>query len=379
MTPARPRVAARTPPGAASPTNGTTRHVDGPREETSLLGFVNVLLKYRAMLLSCLLLGGLIFGIVVLTETRLYFATASFAVSRGRAPNAMSDVAAQMGLVGATAGDASESVPFYLELITSRAILVPVARRPYTTSGPSGPVTISLPAAYGIRDKNPRAALSRTIDALRSSISTQASGRTDIIGMSIRAHRPEVAQQILRNILDEIDTYNLARRQKQAAAERVFVERLVDDSRARLRQAEGQLSSFREFNREYSSSPQLTLDDDRLWREVEMRQQIYTRLSQAYEQAKIEEVRDLPAITVLEPPEAPIVPRRRDAWRRTLLGLVAGLMVGIILAFIRERMAEKRRDASPVVADFNALKTLTLGSIAGSWRPLGALLRWQKP
>lgn len=379
MAPARSRVAPRTPPGDAASANRTSRHGDGPREETSLLGFVNVLLKYRAMLLSCSLLGGLAFGIVVLTETRLYFATASFAVSRGRTPNAMSGVAAEMGLVGVNAGDASESVSFYLDLVTSRTILGPVARRPYTTGSPGGPVTMSLAEAYGIRDNDPRVALSRTIDALRSSISTQASGRTEIIGMSIRARRPEVAEQILRNMLNEIDTYNLERRRRQAEAERVFVEKLVDDSRVRLREAEGQLSSFREFNREYSSSPQLTLDDDRLSREVDMRQQIYTRLSQAYEQARIEEVRDLPAITVLEPPEAPVVPNRRNAWRRTMLGLVAGLMVGIILAFMRERMSEKRREASPVVADYMALRRLTLASIAGSWRPLGALLRGQKP
>src|SRR3712207_7894583 len=53
---------------------------------------------------------------------------------------------------------------------------------------------------------------------------------------------------------------------------------------------------FRSYqrNRDYRNSPELTFQQERLSREVSRVQQLYGRLSEAYEQAKIEEVRDTP-------------------------------------------------------------------------------------
>ena len=68
-----------------------------------------------------------------------------------------------------------------------------------------------------------------------------------------------------------------------------------------------------------------------------MRQQLYTAIAQSYEQAKLEEVRDLPVITTISEPEIPVVPDHRGLLRKGLFGLIGGAAVGLAIAFLMER------------------------------------------
>jgi uncharacterized protein involved in exopolysaccharide biosynthesis len=85
---------------------------------------------------------------------------------------------------------------------------------------------------------------------------------------------------------------------------------------------------FLESNRNYSGSPTLQATRDRLQRELSLKSQIHSTLTQAYEQARIDEVRDTPVITVVEAPE---VSARPDS-RRMVIRLAVALLVGLVLA-----------------------------------------------
>jgi hypothetical protein len=104
-----------------------------------------------------------------------------------------------------------------------------------------------------------------------------------------------------------------------------------------------------------------------------MRQQIVTAMTQSLEQAKIEEVRDIPAVTLIDQPEPAVAPATHETIRKTLLGIVAGLMVGIILAFLRERAAETREMRTPAYREYAALKRETA---IGMTRPFGMVMRF---
>ena len=77
-----------------------------------------------------------------------------------------------------------------------------------------------------------------------------------------------------------------------------------------------------------------------------MRQEVVTSLTQSYEQARIEEVRNTPVITVLEPPELPVIPDQRGLLRSAILGLLLGGLVGVLAALGREFLA-RSRDSEP--------------------------------
>jgi len=131
-----------------------------------------------------------------------------------------------------------------------------------------------------------------------------------------------VAQQIASHLLEELNRFNLQTRQSQAAAERLFTENRLSEIETQLRAAEDALQRFLERNRDYRNSPLLQFQHDRLERDVQMRQQVYTTLAQAFEEAKIEEVRDTPVLTVIEPPSIALEPDHR------------GLLIGAVLAII---------------------------------------------
>jgi uncharacterized protein involved in exopolysaccharide biosynthesis len=345
---------------------------EGPREETSLLGFVNVVLRYRLLIATAAIIGGAIFGITELTKKRMFVAYASFTVRGARAPTAASTLATQLGLNIGTSGDDAPSAEFFIDLVRSRTIVARIADSSYTVYTTKGAVRRPLASIYGF-DKASSLSKARTVEQLRDGISASTWGQTGIILISVFAEQPTLAQQILKNLIDELNAFNIARRKERASAEREFLEKLLNDAKLDLVRAETQLSTFRELNRAYANSPALGLENSRLQREVGMRQQIVTAMTQSLEQAKIEEVRDIPAITLIDQPEPAIAPSTHESIRRTLLGIVAGLMVGIILAFLRERAAETREARTPAYSEFAALKKETA---AGVTRPFGMVLRF---
>ena len=71
-----------------------------------------------------------------------------------------------------------------------------------------------------------------------------------------------------------------------------------------LTKAENRLKEFREKNRQVLS-PQLLLEQERLIRDVQINATIYTELRKQFELVKIEEVKNIPVINVMDAARAP--------------------------------------------------------------------------
>ena len=100
-----------------------------------------------------------------------------------------------------------------------------------------------------------------------------------------------------------------------------------------LRDAEAGLESFLQRNRRYQDSPQLVVEFGRLQRRVELRQQVANSLSQAFEQSRIEEVRNTPVVTIVERPEGAAKPARTLRQAALVGGVLGGLAtLGFIFA-----------------------------------------------
>jgi len=123
-------------------------------------------------------------------------------------------------------------------------------------------------------------------------------------------------------------------------------------------------------NRQFGGSPQLTFDRERIQRVVTTRQQVYASLSQAYEDARIREVRDTPVITMVEPPSVPSLPEPRGRVKRVFLGLLIGAFIGVFLIFVTEFVKRRRqegdRDADEFVGALADAKNQMLGAFRGS-------------
>ena len=311
---------------------------DGPREETSLLAFFSILLLHRRLIVTCGLAGTALIGAIAMASAEKYISRASFVVKGSRSPVEVPGGNAALRAF-ASASEFSQSVNFYSDLVKAKSVTSPVASKTYTTSAGQKQ---TLAQIYGIEETDPRKATTLASLRLIEDISSNIYSRSGVVGVAVKATDPLVAQQLATNILAEIDAYGGTRRQQQAIEERRFIEQLLAEARGRLDRAEEDLAAFQRNNREYEQSPPLRLAYDRLSRNVFMQQQVYTAMQQGWEQARIEEVRDPSALNVVEPPDLPAEPEREAALRKTLLGLVGGLMLGIVIAFIRQRAAESK-------------------------------------
>jgi uncharacterized protein involved in exopolysaccharide biosynthesis len=294
--------------------------------------------------------------------------------SRGSQSGLLAGIAAQydLSIVGS---DPSQSIEFYGDLLKSHELLREVAKKEYQIHDRKEVKRGTLPQLYGIHAGTRDAEIELAVDVLRGHILTSTSRRTGVVTYSVTAPKAELVQQIAQNMVTQLDLYNSETRRSQATAERNFVEARLAESRLALSGAEDQLRAFRDNNHEYASSATLSLENDRLQRQVAMRQHLYTALSQAYEEARIAEVRDIPAISIVEPPELPSSPDTEYGTRNTLLGAIAGMLIGIVLAFVRERFYETKASGSRTFADFSDLKRATLGDLARPWQPVGRLFR----
>ena len=336
-------------------------------EEISVISLVNTVLRHRWLILAIALAVGGYQAWTSLRMPRFYTTEAQFMPKGVRAQSQAQGLAAQLG-IAIGGGDATQSPAFYVELLQSRQLLAAVAAQQFRMRTDRGLITGNLAQIYGIRSKSPEVVKSIAINWLNGQVDQTYSIRTGVITVKVHASDAELAVQIARRLLDQVNVFNLNRRHEQAMGERQFIERQLADAQAQLSQAEENLQSFLTENRDFKSSPSLTLEFDRLNRKVGSRQQLYNAMATSYEQAKIEEVRDLPVITVLEPPEFPIQPDPRGGKRKVLLGLLIGLLIGVVLAFVRDRLAANRDVRSDEFAEFSALKREIVSELRRPWR-----------
>jgi uncharacterized protein involved in exopolysaccharide biosynthesis len=350
---------------------GTSPNGPGDRrpapDEISLVALANAILHRRRLVAWS---GLALFAVVVsatLLQGRVYTAAASFIPQSGQVSGGLSTIAAQFGLA-LPIGEATQSPDFYADLVRSREVLSAVVDDRYSFRADTGAVTGTLLNIFRIEGRDSALRQEKGIRALGGVVSTGVDKRTGVIRVAATTRYPALSQQITQNIVDEVNRFDLERRQARAAAEREFMEQRVKEVRADLRAAEDRLQAFLLSNRQYRDSPVLTFQTDRLTRDVNMQQQVYTSLSQAVEQARIEAMRDTPVIMVVDRPAVPARPDPRGLLPRGMIALVAGLVAGMVLAIIAGRLDKARGEEPSAYGELYRLRADLLADLRRPWR-----------
>jgi uncharacterized protein involved in exopolysaccharide biosynthesis len=351
----------------------------GAEEEVSFLAIANVLLRYRRLVFgTALLVFALIVGIILLLP-RTYTARSTFMPQSRTQAGSLSGIAAQFGFnLPLPTTDGGQSPAFYADLVKSRSILEAIVDSQFVYQGDQGPVKGTLVDFYKSKGKTPALRRDAAIRKLEEDIEASTVQKTGVVNLTVTVRQPALAFEINQRLLDLINQFNLRTRQSQAAQERRFTERRLAEVRQDLRAVEDRLQQFLQQNRDIRNSPNLTFQGDRLQREVTMQQQVFTTLAQAYEQAKIEEVRDTPVITVVERPEVPVRPDRRGLIGKGMLALLLGLVLGAGLAFAKSFAANSDRLTSGEAAEFAVLRRQAAGELLRPWKPLAHLLGFRR-
>jgi uncharacterized protein involved in exopolysaccharide biosynthesis len=305
----------------------------------------------------------LLTGIVVLFLPRDYTSSAGFMPQRSQQTlGRLAGIAAQFG-VDVPGQSPGESPEFYADLVNSREVLSRIVTDSFAAA--EGAPATSLIDLLGGRRGTSQDAVQEAVKQLRRAISVSIDPKTSVVTVNVTTRWPVVSAAIIQGLISEVNEFDLHTRQNQAVAERAFIEERLRAAKDELRGAEDRLQSFLAGNREYRNSPALQFQYDRLYREVTTQQQVVTTLQQDFEQARIDEVRNTPRITVIE---RPLVPARPDSRHLLLRVLLAGL-VGMVITWPAVLVAEGiRRARKERRADMDAVLEQLTKLVPAKWR-----------
>lgn len=333
---------------------------NGRDGEVSIFALGTMVLRNRWRILRWSLAGGVLATILALFSAPEYNAYASFMpqgmdISR----SGLASLAGQFGL-SLPAGSQSLSPDFYAQLLKSRTILLPLAQDTFSVAEMGGR-RVTFESLFKIKGSSPAQRAERGVQRLEKIVGTSVGQKTGVVGLSVSTKWPSVSLGIISRLVTAVDDFNLRTRQGQAAAERKFVEGRLAVATSDLRAAEDRLQSFLQNNREFLRSPELKFAHDRLQRDLDLQQQVYSTLTQSHEEVRIREIRDTPVITIVEPPSVQTLPESRQRVLRILLGFILGAFLGAMIAFGSEAMHRRRREGDVEAEEFAD----TLGEVKG--------------
>lgn len=335
---------------------------------------LNLVLRHRYRILGLALGFGLLGLLAAFLGGATWAASASF-VPQGpeRQQGRLASLAGQLG-VSVPMGEATgESPAFYAELLRSREILRPVAERRYDLGEGgrdgegAGRTPGRLPELLAIDEDSPELETLQAMKWLREeAVRVQTDAETGMVNLTVETPWPELSHVIAQQLVTLVNEFNLGTRQSRAAAERTFIETRLTEAEDSLLAAETRLEEFLQANRLFENSPELRFRYDRLQRRVGRHQEVVTALAQSYEEARVNEVRNTPVITVVEPPERPLEPESRGTVLKVALGVLLGGMLGLFWAFGHELLRRERDHGSETYEEFSDLWRTT-------WRDIRTL------
>jgi uncharacterized protein involved in exopolysaccharide biosynthesis len=322
-------------------------------DEISIFAVGNTLLQNRWRIARWMIAAGAIAALMVFSREAVYRASASF-ISQGAAggegSSGLAGIAGQFG-VSVRSGNPSVSPDFYSELLRSRTLLEGIVRDTFVVQelGGRGIAFLDL---FEIQEGPANFREEAAVQLLTGLTNVSVLQQTGIVRVSVATPWPSASLALVTAFVSGVREFNQRTRQSQAAAERKFVERRLSVAADELRAVENRMQAFLQANRQIANSPELTFERDRIQREVSMRQQVFSSMTESYEAVRLREVRDTPVITLFEAPSIASVPEPRGRLKAGLLGVAIGAFIGVLLAFGSEVMARSRLAGSADADEF---------------------------
>jgi uncharacterized protein involved in exopolysaccharide biosynthesis len=280
-------------------------------------------------------------GVVSLMWPKTYKAEAIVLPDLHRGPgSSLFELAAGSGigdLFGGALGSIENPILTYPEILRSRTILERVLLSPYPPSAATSARTVI--DAIGVHGETPRARLETGVFTLRELTEIRVNPRSGLITVGAITPDSVLSAYIVQRMLEELDHFNVDSRASQGQATREFVQARLAEAKGDLAGAERALAGFREANLRIGNSPQLLLEQSRLEREVDTRAELYRLLARQFELARVEEKRDTPTFSIIDPARPPV---RKHGPRVAFNVLVAAaLAAGLRVAFSELRVQRR--------------------------------------
>ena len=239
--------------------------------------------------------------------------------------NKMSSMSSLAGLaslagVNVSAGDISRLYPV---ILTSESVLTAVAQKRFATERFKD--SVSLIQYLGLNEGSPARDLDEALRRLKDLMIVSFDTKTSVVSASVEMREPRLAAEVLNAAIDELDLFLREKKSTSATEQRKWIESRLVQVDLELRAAEEALKNFREKNRQVANSPQLLLEQDRLAREVQVKGTIDIELRKQAEIAKIDEIKQVTTINVLDEAREPVRKERPRRATNAAIGFLLAL------------------------------------------------------
>jgi uncharacterized protein involved in exopolysaccharide biosynthesis len=328
---------------------------DPDKEDVSVFDLLTPLVRRRRLIALTALTFAVVTAVVVLLLRPKYTATTSFvpeAPKESSLTTSLGGLASQFGL--GTQIATPYSADLMAAVLQSREIREAVLKAEFPDPAATGKSTRTLLAILEVEGDSPRERLDAGVEALKNATAIALDKRTGMVSLRVTIRDPELAAQVANRMVEELNTFNVDRRRSQSGEERLFTERRLAEARQELADAEEELVSFLRRNRQFSEFSVVGVGARRLERNVQLKQEVLGTLSRSYEEARINEVRDTPVLTVIDRAEAPAWKSFPKRTLSVLIALALGTVLGIGLAYLAEARKRVRPENHPDYREFLA-------------------------
>ena len=350
--------------------------VEPDRDDLLMLRLLSPLfLQWRKILATTFGIVGLATA-VTLVWPRSYTATESFVPQAPQGSEgvggALSSLAGLAGQFGISIGSGGEGTPdFFAALLTSREIMTDVLQEHFVDPDDSSahPTLLTILDAGG---STPARRLGEGLRYLGKHLDVDVDHNAGVVTLSITLHSPVLAAQVASRLVAIVDSFSLDRLQAASHAERMFSEGRLAQAKGELSNAEDSLLRFLTANRRYADSPLLSFENDRLQRQVQLRLDVLLTLQHEYEQARIEEVRNTPVLTIVDHAVPPDKKSSPHLLLNALVAMILGATIAIVRAYWRTASDQARANNWSSYETFTASRKRMLAEMRG------LLPRWAK-
>jgi uncharacterized protein involved in exopolysaccharide biosynthesis len=210
------------------------------------------------------------------------------------------------------------------DIISSESVLKDVLYAKYATKKFAHPV--DLITYWDIEGTDSAEIYELALKRLRKELDVSQDRKTDVVTVSILTKEPQLSADIVNNVTAGLDLFLRTKKKTNASEQREWIETRLAEVNADLAKSEDALKNFREENRQVGDSPALLLEQTRLMRNVDINTTLFTTLKQQYELARIEEVKNIPIVNIMD---AARPAGKKDKPRRSII-VISVFLISII-------------------------------------------------
>lgn len=318
-----------------------------------LVTFLVPLLQHWPLVIGTPLAVAILVAVISLVLPPTYTATTTFTaeVSSGSLlPNNLANLAGRFGLSGRTG---TSQPDFFAAVLMSQGILRATLLTSFGDDRQQPPADRTLLDILNIKGADDSERIAKGVRRLRQRVRTTFSTRTDIVTLKVKGKTPRLSAEVANRMVELLDRFNIEQRQFQSREMRRFTGERLDQTKVELAITEERLQHFLESNRSYADSPVLVFEARRLQREVDLHQQVVLTLAQEFEQARIAEHRDVPALSIIDLARAPDKKSSPRIILNCVMAVVVSGVLTVLLIYLRVAWVTEARESPEVYSSLN--------------------------